>query len=336
MNGKKLFRIQDIISIIIFVMSLLSTIYVSFVLLHEHLGVGQIFLSLLLFILVFLTLFFTISLLRHFTRFVKKSWVFYIFQFLTTVIVSFFLVSFFATKVITNSEARMVASVKSELISMITYLENYQEQYGKVPQSIDTSNIKPKTINNIYYYYSTSDNFIIGLYVPSLDIDGAQIFYDSRNKHWYQFHNDMYQYYKDKKDRPESIERYISFHNQKDVTSSTMKKKHGVWTDTKQEAIKNSQNHLERHKKSCEEGHGASCTAVGMRYGMGLEVSQSDSLALKYYTEACELDDANGCHYLADMYAQGKGIQIDVAKATEFYKKACDLGSTKACTSIKE
>ena len=34
----------------------------------------------------------------------------------------------------------------------------------------------------------------------------------------------MYQYYKDKKDRPESIERYISFHNQKDVTSSTMKK----------------------------------------------------------------------------------------------------------------
>ena len=141
-------------------MSLLSTIYVSFVLLHEHLGVGQIFLSLLLFILVFLTLFFTISLLRHFTRFVKKSWVFYIFQFLTTVIVSFFLVSFFATKVITNSEARMVASVKSELISMITYLENYQEQYGKVPQSIDTSNIKPKTINNIYYYYSTSDNFL--------------------------------------------------------------------------------------------------------------------------------------------------------------------------------
>jgi TPR repeat protein len=72
-----------------------------------------------------------------------------------------------------------------------------------------------------------------------------------------------------------------------------------------------------------------------MRYGMGLEIAQSDSLALKYYAEACELDDANGCHYLADMYAQGKGIQKDEAKATEFYKKACDLGSNKACTSIK-
>jgi hypothetical protein len=249
MNGKKLFRIQDIISIIIFVMSLLSTVYVSFALFHEPLGMGQTFLSLQLFILVFSTLFFAVSLLRHFTGFVKKSWIFYIFQFLIAIIVSFFLVSVFSTKVITDSEARMVATVKSELIPIITYLEKYQEQYGKVPQSIDTSSIKPKTINNIYYY-STSDNFIIGLYVPSLDIDGAQIFYDSRDKHWYQFHNDMYQYYKDKKDRPESIERYISFHNQKDVTSSTMKKKNGVWTDTKKEAIKNSQNHLERHKKA--------------------------------------------------------------------------------------
>ena len=120
MNGKKLFRIQDIISIIIFVMSLLSTVYVSFALFHENLGMGQTFLSLLLFILVFSTLFFAVSLLRHFTGFVKKSWIFYIFQFLIAIIVSFFLVSVFSTKVITDSEAKMVATVKSELIPMIT------------------------------------------------------------------------------------------------------------------------------------------------------------------------------------------------------------------------
>lgn len=332
MDSKKLFRIQDIISIIIFVMSLLSTIYVSFLLFHETIGIGQIFLSLLLFALVFLTLFFAISLLRHFTGFVKRSWIFYMFQFLITIIVSFLLVSFFSTKIITQSQERMVATVKSDLIPIVTYIHKYKEQYRKVPQSI-AATIKPKTINNIYYY-STSDNFILGSYVPSLDIDGAQIFYDSRDKHWYQFHNDMYQHYQDNKEKPKSIEKYISCKKQTGLISSFLKKIDGKWVDPKKEARKNSQDHLKSHIKSCEANHGASCTAVGMRYAMGLEVIQNTSLALKYYDKACELDDANGCHYLADMYAQGKGVQKDVTKATEFYKKACEYGSKKACSHI--
>ena len=53
-----------------------------------------------------------------------------------------------------------------------------------------------------------------------------------------------------------------------------------------------------------------SYTTVGMRYSMGLEVEQSDSLALKYFAKICELDDANGCHYLTDMYAQGYVYKI--------------------------
>ncbi len=114
------------------------------------------------------------------------------------------------------------------------------------------------------------------------------------------------------RERPQSVEHYISFHNQADVIGSIIRKKNGVWIDPKQEAIQNSQNHLLRYTKSCEASDGPSCTAVGMRYGMGLEVEQSDSLALKYFMKACKLDDANGCHYLADIYTQGKGIQKDV------------------------
>ena len=60
--------------------------------------------------------------------------------------------------------------------------------------------------------------------MPSLDIDGAQIFYDSRDGRWYRFHNDAYQYYKNKKNKPKSIESYISFQKQKGVITTILKK----------------------------------------------------------------------------------------------------------------
>ena len=73
--------------------------------------------------------------------------------------------------------------------------------------------------------------------------------------------------------------------------------------------------------------------AVGMRYSMGLEVEQSYSNALKYFSKACELDDGNGCEYLARMYAKGNGMEKNTAKSTELYKKACKLGiNKKYCT----
>ena len=335
MKNGKLFRVRDIVSIFIFIVSLLVTIYVIDMLLHEDLGIGQTFLSFILLISVFLTLFFAIGLLRHFTGFVKKSWIFYIFQFLSAVIVAFIVVPIFSTQVITHSQEEMSATVKNELTPIIRYIEKYQQKYGKLPQSIGEAPIKPETLKNVYYDH-TPHTFILGTYIASLDIDGAQIFYNSRDKQWYQFHNDMYQYYKDKKEKPKGIEHYMSFHNQADGIASIIRKTHGVWVDPKQEAIQSSQGHLTRYKKSCEASDGPSCTAVGMRYGMGLEVEQSNSLALKYFTKACELDDANGCHYLGDIYAQGKGVQKDVAKAIWLYKKACDLGNKRACKKIEK
>jgi len=170
-------------------------------------------------------------------------------------------------------------------------------------------------------------------HVPSIDIDGARIFYDSRDKHWYQFHNDEYQYYQDKKEKPKSIEHYISFQEQTGLIISSLKKIDEEWIDQKEEARKNSQEHLRSHHKKCEENHGASCTAAGLRYGMGLEVVQSDAKALEYFTKACKLEDRNGCEYLAGMYARGDGIQKNTAKSVELYKKACKLGiNKKYCT----
>jgi len=334
MKDERLFRAKDIVSIFIFIVSLFMSVYVVYLLLHENLGMGQTFLSFILLFSVFLTLFFAIGLLRHFTGFVKKSWIFYTSQFLSAIIGSFLTVSIFSSQVVIQSQENMFTTVKNELSPIITYIEKYQNKHGNLPQTISKATIKPATLQNVYYDHNTH-TFILGTYIASLDIDGAQIFYNSRDKQWYQFHNDMYQYYKEKKERPKSIEHYISFHDQPGVIASIIRKKNGVWTDPKQEIAKNSQDHLKRHKKSCEAGHGASCTAVGMRYGMGLDVLQSDAKALKYFTKACELDDGNGCHYLADIYKKGKNIQRDLPKANKYYKKACELGSKRACKQVK-
>lgn len=330
MGKDKPTKIYTIISLLIFIIMLFVTVYTVLALIDEPLGTGQTLLSFVLMLSLALTLFFGIGLLRHFTGWVQKSKLSYTMQTLLSVLLPFFIVPIFSNSAITHSQEKVFSTVKSELAPLVTYIEAYQAEYGKLPQSIAKASNKPATLKNIYYDH-TPHNFILGTYIASLDIDGAQIYYNSRNKQWYQFHNDMYQYHKDKKERPESIEHYISFHNQPGTIASIIRKKNGVWMDPKEEAKKNSQDHLVNYTKSCEAGHGASCTAVGMRYGMGLDVAQSDAKALKYFTKACEFDDGNGCHYLADMYAQGKGVQKDIAKATKFYKKACALGSEKAC-----
>ena len=146
MKNEKLFQIKDIVSIFIFIVSLLFTAYVVFLLLNENLGIGQTFLSFILLISLFLTLFFGIGLLRHFTGVVKKSWRFYTFQFLFTAIVSSLIVSVFSTQVVTHSQEKMFATVKNELTPIVTYIENHKEQYGKLPQSIGEAPIKPATL----------------------------------------------------------------------------------------------------------------------------------------------------------------------------------------------
>ena len=330
MMRKKTLQTKDIVSLSIFIVSLVFSIYISFMLLHEELGVGQIFFSFMLIFSAFLTIFLGVGLLRHFTKIIKKSWIFYIFQFLLAFAGSILVFSLFSVNVVNQSQEKMFISVKNELTPMIARIKKYQKKYGKTPFSISVISVNNQKITNLYYY-ATSDNFILGTYIPSLDIDGAQIFYDSRDGQWYRFHNDTYQYYKNKKNKPKSIENYISFQKQIGVITTILKKIDGKFINLQEKAKNNSENHLKLHKKRCEENYGASCTAVGMRYGMGLEVTQSDALAFKYYKKACELDDANGCQYLAEMYKRGKGIQKDISIAKQLYEKACKLGNKSAC-----
>ena len=327
-NQNNLFRIRDIVGLILFVVSLLVSIYQIIIILDLPLGYGRIVSYLILTLSLPVMIFLAIGLLRHFTHFIKKSWIFYIFQFLIALILPLVIMGNIEDKI----QKKILTTVKNEMTPIITYIEEYRDQHNDLPENITNGSIKPHTLSNISYVYS-SNIFILETDVPSIDIDGAKIFYDSRDKQWYQFHNDEYQYYHDKKEKPKSIENYISLQEQTGLIITSLKKIDEEWIDPKEVAKKNSQEHLKRQHKRCEENHGASCTAVGMRYGMGLEAVQSDTKALEYFTKACELEDKNGCEYLAGMYARVNGIQKNTAKSVELYKKACRLGiNKKYCT----
>ena len=237
-NQKKIFRTKDIISLILFTLSLLLSIYTLKLLFSSPLGeghlVGYLILTLSLPVMVFLA----IGLLRYFTNFIKKSWIFYTFQFLVALMLPLLIIGNVENKI----QEKTFATVKNELTPIITYIENYKAQYGNLPENISKVPINPHALGNISYSYS-SNIFMIVTHVPSIDIDGSRIFYDSRDQQWYQFHNDEYQYYQDKKEKPKSIRTYMSLLKQIKTTKALIIK-NSQWIDPKQESTSNNKKHL--------------------------------------------------------------------------------------------
>ena len=234
-NQKKIFRIKDIISLILFTLSLLLSIHTLKLLFSSPLGEGRVVGYLILTLSLPVMIFLAIGLLRHFTNFIKKSWIFYTFQFLVALVLPLVIMG----NVEDIIQEKTLATVKNELTPIITYIEDYKDQYGNVPKNITKVPIKPHTLGNISYSYD-SNIFMLETHVPSIDIDGTKIFYNSIDKHWYKFHNDEYQYYQDKKEKPKSIRTYISLLKQIKTTKALIIK-NGQWLDPKQQTKDNSE-----------------------------------------------------------------------------------------------
>ena len=227
-NQKKIFRTKDIISLILFTLSLLLAMYTLKLVFSLPLGEGRLVSYLMLTLSLSVMIFFAIGLLRHFTNFIKKSWIFYSFQFLVALVLPLVIIGNVEDKI----QEKILATVKNELTPIITYIENYKEQYGHVPKNITKVPINPHTLENISYSYD-SNIFMLETHVPSIDIDGARIFYNSRDKHWYKFHNDEYQYYQGKTNKPKSIKIYTLLINQMKTAESYRVKENAQWRNTK-------------------------------------------------------------------------------------------------------
>ncbi len=220
-NQQPLFRIRDILSLILFILSISCSIYIITFLFHFPLEQLRVVSYLILFFSLAITVFLGIGLLRYFTKFTGKSWIFYIFQFLIALLLPLVLIGSIEGKV----KEKILALVTHDMSPIITYIENHKKQNGNLPKELDKALVKFPSLRNIAYYHN-DHTFILKTSVPSIDIDGAKIFYDSRDKQWYQFHND---------EKSKISMQYISFVNQAKQQRSYIKNINGKWIDPIQE-----------------------------------------------------------------------------------------------------
>ena len=78
-------------------------------------------------------------------------------------------------------------------------------------------------------------------------------------------------------------------------------------------------------KKACNAGQASSCSALGVLYLRGDEITgtkQNMSKSFKYFQTACHRDHGKACQILAVMYRKGDGVPADNAKFLEYKARA--------------
>ncbi len=146
---------------------------------------------------------FGFSLLRFFTNFLKKGIVFYLFQWTLTIVLPVLLISLIELSV----QKKIMKDVVSKMTPLIEYVDNYKKSHNQYPDEIK------KDISRIenFFYYHNKNSYMIKTVTSRVDMDGETIYFDSRDRHWYRFHQNQYEYFKDKKVIPPNIKRYIWF-----------------------------------------------------------------------------------------------------------------------------
>ena len=164
----KMFRIRDIISLVIFAGALWVSVTEIKYLLDNPMVSGRIVGYLSLFTALPVTIFFGLGLLRHFTNFVRKSWQFHLFQVIATLILPFVILANVENQF---NETRFTL-VQQEMAPFIMTIDNYREKHGKLPESLDNASVWPETLNNITYN-DGADVYMLETEVSSIDIDGS-------------------------------------------------------------------------------------------------------------------------------------------------------------------
>jgi len=158
---------------------------------------------------------FGFSLLRFFTNFLKKGIVFYLFQWTLTIVLPVLLISLIELSV----QKRIMKDVVSKMTPLIEYVDNYKKSHEKYPKEIKKGISK---IDNFSYYHD-KNSYMIKIVTSRVDMDGETIYFDSRDRHWYRFHQNQYEYFKDKKVIPPNIKNYLWFEKNTKITDKYKK-----------------------------------------------------------------------------------------------------------------
>lgn len=87
-------------------------------------------------------------------------------------------------------------------------------------------------------------------------------------------------------------------------------------------------------QRSCELGHAAGCTGLGLAFEAGSGVQQDYVRAMDYFARACSGGDAEGCNNQGALYEHGRGVPVNLGDAQRLYTQACRRGSGVGCSNL--
>lgn len=88
------------------------------------------------------------------------------------------------------ADIREMTLAKRYLQPVITQIEVYRKQTGKLPQKLVVSSASAKKLG--FRYFHDRNNYIIETHGSSIDIDGTTIYYLSPTGGWHRVHNDAF------------------------------------------------------------------------------------------------------------------------------------------------
>jgi TPR repeat protein len=85
---------------------------------------------------------------------------------------------------------------------------------------------------------------------------------------------------------------------------------------------------------ACENGDGAACNSVGVRYATGEGVTRDDTEAYRLYERACDLKFGVGCVNVGAMLFEGTGVIKDETLGADLFGQGCELGAAQGCLNV--
>ncbi|MFK5880824.1 MAG: hypothetical protein QM482_01310 [Sulfurospirillum sp.] len=198
---KKYLNSKNSIKISIFITSFVLSIVVLFNLFSNPLDSSKSVSYLLLLILFAICVNLGLGILKSFIDFSQNRWVFYTIQWILTFLVPVTLIVLIEHPL----QKKIMADVSKSMEPTLNYIKNYKKNSAVLPVNIQaTKEIKLK-------YYRKGKFYMLATEIYPSKTDKETIYFNSKDNKWYRFHNDQYEYYKDKKIVPPNLKNFIWF-----------------------------------------------------------------------------------------------------------------------------
>ncbi len=192
---------SNIIRVAVLIISFVLSIVVLFNLFLNPLSSSKLISYLFLLVLFAICINLGLRILKNFIDFSQNRWVFYVIQWILTLLVPFSLIVLIEHPL----QMKIMADVSKNMAPTLIYIKDYEKNNGTLP-----SNIKNQEGMKVKYYHN-GKFFMLATDIYPNETDKETVYFNSRDNKWYRFHDSQYKYFKDKKIIPPNIKQYLWF-----------------------------------------------------------------------------------------------------------------------------